>query len=584
MCQADKTLTMYISIRTKLFILPLIVVLGTVMMSLIFLRTLDHQEKHLNHFVNTSFNQTHELSNLFAKLSSAHSELISVASQNINGMQAMEIRGRGFKSLAEVDHVLSDLQSFQRKAGLSDSELRISATMEQKLGKYRKQMESAIESMASGRQPATALHLLEANNSYAQLSIGLNLIIQRSQSSTEETFVALMDDAKERRLVFHIAVVLTILFMITMALIFASRLSSPILKLSELTRRIQESKDYSLRSSITNHDEIGVLATGFNGMLQDIEGTHRKLEQLNRQNRLLLESASDGIFSLSGNGDIVYANPAASILLGASEDSLVGRHCGSLFATATAVADADPPDWRSTPLFQTCAHGQQQRDDSALFRRVDDGTTFPIEYTSSPLHDADGKTAGVVFLFKNIAVRKKAEKQLSYMAHHDQLTGLANRTAFHEEVEKAIIQAMRPNRGERFFGLMFIDLDHFKEINDTLGHDLGDLLLIQVSGRLQAGVRGDDIVSRLGGDEFALLLNDLAHASDAARVAEKILQAMAKPFDLKGHKVKMSPSIGISYYPTNGRHLDELLKAADMAMYQSKKSGRNNYHISPVAG
>jgi diguanylate cyclase (GGDEF)-like protein len=101
---------------------------------------------------------------------------------------------------------------------------------------------------------------------------------------------------------------------------------------------------------------------------------------------------------------------------------------------------------------------------------------------------------------------------------------------------------------------------------------------------LRAGVRGDDIVSRLGGDEFALLLNDLAHASDAARVAEKILLAMAEPFDLKGHAVKMSPSIGISYYPNNGRNLDELLKAADMAMYQSKKSGRNNYHISPVAG
>jgi diguanylate cyclase (GGDEF)-like protein/PAS domain S-box-containing protein len=573
---------MYISIRTKLFVLPLIVVLGTVLMSLIFLKTLDHQEKHLNHFVNNSFNRTHELSNLFAKLSSAHSELISVASQNISGMQAMEIRDQGFKSLAEVDHVLIDLQGFQRKTGLSDSELRISATMEQKLGKYRKQMESAIESMVSGRQPATALHLLEANNSYAQLSIGLNLIIQRSQSSTEETFVALMDDAKERRLVFHIAVVLTILFMVTMALIFASRLSSPILKLSELTRRIQESKDYSLRSSITNHDEIGVLATGFNSMLQDIEGTHRKLEQLNRQNRLLLESASDGIFSLSGNGDIVYANPAAAVLLGASEDSLVGRHCGSLFATT--VADADPPDWRSTPLFQTCAYGQQQRDDSALFRRVDDGTIFPVEYTSSPLHDLDGRTAGVVFLFKNITVRKEAEKQLAYLAHHDPLTGLANRAAFHEEVEKTIIQAMRPNRGERFFGLMFIDLDHFKEINDSLGHDLGDLLLIQVASRLRAGVRGDDIVSRLGGDEFALLLNDLAHASDAARVAEKILLAMAEPFDLKGHAVKMSPSIGISYYPNNGRNLDELLKAADMAMYQSKKSGRNNYHISPVAG
>ncbi len=570
---------MYLSIRTKLFILPLIMILGTALMSLTFLKMLDYQEKHLDHFVNTSFNRAHELSNLFSRLSSIHSDLIAVASHNATTQaKATSIRDKAMKSLAEVDRVLLDLQSFQHKAELSDSELRISATMEQKLGKYRKQMESAMDAIADGRQTAAAAHLLEANSSYARLSIGLNLIMQRSQSSTEETLLALQDDAEKRRPVFHTAVILTILFMMALALIFATRLSRPILKLSALTRQIQESKDYSLRSSIDNKDELGLLATGFNNMLQDIENTHHKLEQLNRQNRLLLESASDGIFSLDGGGFITYANPAAELMLGMNESFLVGRHCASLFANAPG-ANAD---WRGSPLYQTCTNGQQQRDDSALFKRSD-GRIFPIEYTSSPLHDAAGKTTGAVFLFTNITVRKEAEKQLSFMARHDQLTGLANRTAFNEEVGKAIIQAGRPNRGERFFGLMFIDLDHFKEINDTLGHDVGDLLLIQVAARLRAGVRDDDVVSRLGGDEFALLLNDLANAGDAVRVAEKILQAMAEPFNLNGHVVNMSPSIGISYYPANGRNLEDLLKAADTAMYLSKKAGRNNYHISQVS-
>jgi diguanylate cyclase (GGDEF)-like protein/PAS domain S-box-containing protein len=566
---------MYISIRTKIFILPLIVIVGTVLMSFTFLKMLHYQEEHLNNFVNTSFNQTHELSNLFSKLSSIHSELLNAISNTENSTNAANISDKGMRSLAVVDQVLNDLRSFQLKAGLSGSELRISAAMEQKLGRYRKHMESAMEAMASGSHAAAAAHLLEANNSYAQLSIGLNLIMQRSQNSIEETLMSLLQDAKKRKPIFYSMMLLTILLMTSLALIFANRLSRPILKLSALTRRIQESKDYSLRSSINNQDELGVLATGFNNMLQDIESTQHKLEQLNRQNRLLLESASDGIFGLDSSGHILYANPAAATLLGAAENSLIGRHCSSLFADTSREADAD---WRSTPLFYTCTLGQEHRDDSMKFKRGD-GTVFPVEYTSSPLHDAAGKAAGAVLFFKDITARKEIEQQLAYMARHDQLTGLANRVAFNEAAEKAITQVMRPNRGKRFFGLMFIDLDHFKEINDTLGHALGDLLLIQVASRLRAGVRNDDVVCRLGGDEFALLLNDLASSSDAARVAEKILEIMSEPFDLKGCKVRMSPSIGISYYPGNGNSLEELLKAADAAMYQAKKSGRNSYHI-----
>jgi len=179
-------------------------------------------------------------------------------------------------------------------------------------------------------------------------------------------------------------------------------------------------------------------------------------------------------------------------------------------------------------------------------------------------------------LQKEIFERVQAEQRIWHVAHHDALTGLPNRTLLHDRLEQALAQALRDNHR---VGVMFLDLDRFKSINDTLGHPVGDELLKQVAGRIEAAVRAVDTVSRLGGDEFIVILRELAGADDAVLVAEKIIQALAMPVNAVGHDLRVTPSIGISMFPDDGLEALQLMKNADTAMYHAKARGRNNFQF-----
>ncbi|MCC6544572.1 MAG: EAL domain-containing protein [Nitrospirae bacterium] len=189
-------------------------------------------------------------------------------------------------------------------------------------------------------------------------------------------------------------------------------------------------------------------------------------------------------------------------------------------------------------------------------------------------------------LQQEIKSREEAEKHMRYLAYYDNLTNLPNRTFFKELLKQAISNA---RRSKLIFALLFIDLDDFKRINDTLGHDMGDRLLQAVSNRLLKSFRNSDLIARLdetesqeaaarlGGDEFVLILHNLAHIHDAGKAASRILDRISKPFDLDGHEVFITASIGISIYPPDGEEITDLLKNADVAMYQAKEKGRNSY-------
>ena len=179
-------------------------------------------------------------------------------------------------------------------------------------------------------------------------------------------------------------------------------------------------------------------------------------------------------------------------------------------------------------------------------------------------------------LQKEIFERVQAEQRIWHIAHHDALTGLPNRTLLHDRLEQALAQALRDNHR---VGVMFLDLDRFKSINDSLGHAVGDELLKQVAQRIESAVRAVDTVSRLGGDEFIVILRELAGAEDAVRVADKIIQTLAQPVHAQGHDLRVTPSIGISLYPDDGLEALQLMKNADTAMYYAKASGRNNFQF-----
>lgn len=202
-----------------------------------------------------------------------------------------------------------------------------------------------------------------------------------------------------------------------------------------------------------------------------------------------------------------------------------------------------------------------------------DGSTVWTEVVMKRVTNPRTGKVEVHGVSRNIAERKKAEERLRHMAQHDALTDLPNRVLFDEHVSAAFAVARR--EGARF-GLMFIDLDRFKEVNDAMGHRIGDLLILAVSERLRQAVRESDIPARIGGDEFVVLLRNVHHADNALVVAEKIRAKLGAPFTIEGHTFSISASIGIALYPDHGADAIELARNADAAMYRAKEGGRNS--------
>ena len=205
-----------------------------------------------------------------------------------------------------------------------------------------------------------------------------------------------------------------------------------------------------------------------------------------------------------------------------------------------------------------------------------DGRVIFCEWVNTPLIDVAGELVGVTSLVQDVTQRRAEEQAVHRMAYHDALTGLPNRALMYDRLEQTLKQS---RRGRSRAAVVFVDLDRFKEVNDTMGHDAGDELLQQIAQRLAESVREGDTVARIGGDEFVLVLSDIHRPDDDGRAAEKLQRALAKPVLIRGKSVEVTASIGVSIYPEHGNSGETLLKHADMAMYQSKQTGRNSVGI-----
>src|ERR1700676_4409501 len=211
-----------------------------------------------------------------------------------------------------------------------------------------------------------------------------------------------------------------------------------------------------------------------------------------------------------------------------------------------------------------------------LVRR--DGFECGIERKVTPIQDQDGNVTGAVVAFHDVSAAQAKSLEMSHLAHHDSLTDLPNRVLFNDRLTQAIALAKRQSKR---LAVMFVDLDHFKKINDSLGHDVGDKLLQSVAGRLKACVRRPDTISRMGGDEFVILSPQVEKAEDAAISARKALRALTAPHTVDGKSLDLNVSIGVSTYPIDGQDAESLLNRADNALYDAKQRGRNNYQFFP---
>ncbi len=298
-------------------------------------------------------------------------------------------------------------------------------------------------------------------------------------------------------------------------------------------------------------------------------GTRARLEARLRLQDAALRAVASGILITDTQANIQWANPAFSQITGYELDEALGRKPKELISSGLNHTGLYENLWK------TIQSGQVWRGE--LINKRKDGSIYNEELAITPVRDTQGVVQHYVAVKQDISERKANEEQIRQLAFFDALTGLPNRRLLLDRLQQAIAARGR----DRHSGaLLFIDLDNFKALNDTLGHDVGDLLLIQVARRLTECVREGDTVSRLGGDEFVVMLEDLSPdaeiaAPQAEGVGEKILTALNRPYTLRGSEHHSTPSIGITLFNDSRDNLDDLLKRADLAMYQAKDAGRN---------
>jgi diguanylate cyclase (GGDEF)-like protein/PAS domain S-box-containing protein len=326
-------------------------------------------------------------------------------------------------------------------------------------------------------------------------------------------------------------------------------------------------QDYLLK----NHLDSYTLARALNGAIGRKAAEDALFVEKERA-QVTLNSIGDAVLSTDIDGNVTYLNLVAERMTGWSREEAIGRPLAEVYCVVDGQTHQAVPNPMELAVRQNQTVGLSAN--SVLVRR--DGVESAIEDSAAPIHDRRGEVTGAVTVFHDVSESRSMTLKMSHLAQHDFLTDLPNRMLLNDRLSHAIALARRHGRR---LAVLFLDLDHVKHINDSLGHPIGDQLLKAVGLRLCACVRGSDTVSRQGGDEFVVLLSEIEHAEDAAFTAEKMRTTVMTPYSIEKHDLHISASIGISIYPDDGGDAETLIKSADTAMYHAKDCGRNNYQF-----
>jgi diguanylate cyclase (GGDEF)-like protein/PAS domain S-box-containing protein len=329
----------------------------------------------------------------------------------------------------------------------------------------------------------------------------------------------------------------------------------------------QGAQDYFLKEHLDEHLLPKTLRTIIEGAAS-AEALYEEQERA----RVTLDSVGDAVISTDLSGRVTHLNAVAERMTGWTRREASGHNVDEVFR---AVDGATGKDVRNAmelavsedtivSLTPNCTSGH------------DDGADATGENSAAPIHNRRGAVTGAVIVFRDMSTARALSHRMSYLAQHDSLTDLPNRGLLNDRLNHAISLA---HRRRKKLAVLFLDIDRFKHVNDSLGHEIGDRLLQSVARRLLGCVRRSDTVSRQGGDEFVILLSEVAQAQDAALAAEKMLQALSAPHCIDEYQLRVTGSIGIVVYPDDGTQADVLLKHADFAMYHAKEQGRNNYQF-----
>jgi diguanylate cyclase (GGDEF)-like protein/PAS domain S-box-containing protein len=307
--------------------------------------------------------------------------------------------------------------------------------------------------------------------------------------------------------------------------------------------------------------------TRMSGITMDIDERKHADERLHLQ-AAALEAAANAIVITDSHGTIIWVNHAFTTMTGYSKEEVLGKN-------PHVLKSGNQPESYYANLWSTILSGKVWQGE--IVNRRKDGTTYTEEMSITPVTQGGGNAdTQFVAIKQDITERKAAEERVKFLAYYDALTGLPNRTLLQDRLANAVAGARR--RKDKV-ALLFLDLDRFKNVNDSLGHSVGDLLLQEVAERLKRFGREQDTVARLGGDEFLVVLNGVKDVSDAAVTADRLLKSMNAGFVIQGHPITVTCSVGVSIYPEHGADGETLIKNADAAMYCAKEKGRNNFQF-----
>jgi diguanylate cyclase (GGDEF)-like protein/PAS domain S-box-containing protein len=322
---------------------------------------------------------------------------------------------------------------------------------------------------------------------------------------------------------------------------------------------------------------LGLLITAAAGWSVQRDSSRRKLAEAalfgeKERAQVTLNSIGDAVACTDIAGNLTFLNVVAERLTGWPWQEAEGRP----MADVLRILNGETRDTIPNPMAMAVKLNRSVHlpENSILVRR--DGMEIPIEDSVAPIHDRGGNATGAVIVFRDVTASRQMALEIAHAATHDFLTGLPNRMLLNDRISQAI--ALAP-RHKNKVAVLFLDLDGFKHVNDSLGHSLGDRILQSVAKRLVDCVRGSDTVSRRGGDEFVVLLSELQELEDVAMTARRMLQAVAEPHVIDHHKLHVTTSIGVSVYPDDGMDSEALIKNADTAMYQAKENGRQRYQF-----
>lgn len=364
----------------------------------------------------------------------------------------------------------------------------------------------------------------------------------------------------------HIAIQIFLSIIISwfVRVLIVKHIAVPVKKLQMAMTEIQQENDLSKRADVDeDNPDIGEMARAFNALVGNLEHATERLELFGK----MFHGSSEAILITDADAKIVAVNPAFTEVTEYAAEEVIGKNPRIL------SSGNQPPEFYQSMWASINEAGQWQGE---IWNRRKSGEVYPEWLSIGAVKSSKGEVINYISLFQDITERKASEQKIEFLAHYDALTHLPNRALFADRLQLALVHA---GRNHDQVALLFLDLDKFKTINDTMGHLAGDLLLQSVAERLKSCVRESDTVCRQGGDEFMILLPESGGVADVEHLAQKIISAMEVPHQIAGQELVVTFSVGIGIFPDNARDAEALIKCADDAMYRAKQRGRNNYQF-----